>query len=227
MAVALAAATLQLIMRPSLDPVISRAGFPATRLALICALALFGSFVGCSYFQPVDTAPLDAAGMNYSAIKQLKELRISTAEVAEMARVRQSGFSDSSCVALLQIYRDQKKPFADGEAVATLFQSGLAESTVLEIARMGQLGPSSGELVAIRLVGLPDSVVLAVARRRSAGAPVLSGASLGKLKNTGMRAQTLAVLIDRGVPDSQTGAILSERRRGLSDAEILRHFSGT
>lgn len=194
---------------------------------LAMALSLFLLVTGCNYFQPVDTAPLDAAGMNYSAIKQLKALRVTTPEVAEIVRVRQAGFPDSSCVALLQIYRDRKENFTDGEGAAGLAQAGIADDVVLELARLGQLGSNAGELEAIRLVGLPDSLVLAVARRQSQNQPVLSGASLGKLKNTGMRADTLAVLVDRGLPDSEAAAILADRHRGMSDAEILRHFSGT
>lgn len=65
-----------------------------------------------------------------------------------------------------------------------------------------------------------------VARRRADGKPVLSGASLARLKNAGVREPTLLKLVERGVPDSQAGAILSYRRRGASEREILRHFAG-
>ncbi|HEY6904362.1 MAG TPA: hypothetical protein VI216_08645, partial [Candidatus Acidoferrales bacterium] len=76
------------------------------------------------------------------------------------------------------------------------------------------------------LAGLSDDILLEVARHRANGRPVLSGASLARLKNTGMRTSTLFELARRGVPDSQGSAIISYRRHGASDAEVLRRFAG-
>jgi hypothetical protein len=41
-----------------------------------------------------------------------------------------------------------------------------------------------------------------------------------------MRASTLFELARRGVPDSQGPAIVSYRRHGASDDEVLHHFAG-
>ncbi|MGH9708760.1 MAG: hypothetical protein ACRD5R_18595 [Candidatus Acidiferrales bacterium] len=180
---------------------------------------------GCRRAQPLDTAALDNSGMNYDVIKQLKALRITPAEVTEIATARQAGFPDASCLEIVKIYRAAAKPFDVGDAVAGLVQAGMTNDDILELARMNQLGLDVGELQAIRLLGLPDAVVLEVARQRQHGTPVLSGASLGRLKNTGMRADTLLALVQRGVPDSEANAIISARRHGLSDAQILRHFA--
>jgi hypothetical protein len=102
----------------------------------------------------------------------------------------------------------------------------MSEDTILELARLNQVGLSAGEFQAMRLAGLSDAIVLEVARHRAANQPVLSGASLAGLKNVGVRESTLLELARRGVPDSQASSIAVFRRRGASDSEILRRFTG-
>jgi hypothetical protein len=195
------------------------------RLALTCALAC--SLAACHSMSPVDTAPLDHAGMNYDAIQQAKALRITPPEVASLARARQSGLSDATCVTLLQIFRGRGQSFDAGDTVAGMAQAGLSEETILELARLNQLGFGAGELQAMRLAGLSDEIILEVARRRSASQPVLAGASLANLKNAGLRETTLFELARRGVPDSQASAIASSRKHGATDADILHRFPGS
>lgn len=194
-------------------------------LPLLGALAFFAA--GCHSIPPVDTKPLDTAGMTYDSIQQLKALQITTPEVAEVAAARQGGFSDASCIAVFRIFRDRKQPFDAGDDVAGLVRAQMSEDTILQLARLNQLGLSAGEFQAMRLAGLSDAIVLEVARHRAANQPVLSGASLAGLRNVGVREATLLELTRRGVPDSQASAITAFRRRGASDAEILRRFSGS
>jgi len=193
--------------------------------ALLAALVLLAS--GCHSIPPVDTKPLDAVGMSYDSIRQLAALQITTSEVAEVAAARASGLSDATCVALFKIFRDRKQPFDAGEDAAGLFRAQVSEETLLELARLNQLGLSAGEFQAMRLAGLSDATVLAVARHRALNEPVLSGASLAGLKNVGVRESTLLELARRGVPDSKAGEITSLRRHGGSDAEILGRFTGS
>jgi hypothetical protein len=103
----------------------------------------------------------------------------------------------------------------------------VGEAAILELAKLNQLGLNAGELQAMRLAGLSDAILLEVARHRAAGKPVLAGASLANLKNVGVRELTLLELARRGVPDSQAAAIISARRHGASDAELLRRFGGS
>jgi hypothetical protein len=195
------------------------------RWSLAASLALFAC--GCHSIPPVDTKPLDSAGMTYDSIRQLAALEITTSEVAEVAMARASGVSDQTCVALFRIFRDQKQPFDIGDDVAGLFQARVSEGTILELARLNQLRLSAGEFQAMRLAGLSDATVLAVARHRALNQPVLSGASLAGLKNAGVRESTLLELARRGVPDSKASEITWFRRHGGSDAEILGRFTGT
>jgi hypothetical protein len=203
----------------------ARTRFPRFILcSLLMSLGL--SLFGCRILHPVDTKPLDAAGMSYDAVQELKSQRISTPEVAEMAKARQSGFSDADCIDTFKIFRGRNQPFDAGGAIASLVQVNVSKDAILELARINQLGLDSGELQAMKLAGLSDDILLEVARHRAQGQPVLSGASLATLKNTGMRTSTLFELARRGVPDSQGSAIISYRRHGASDDQVLRRFAG-
>jgi hypothetical protein len=195
----------------------------ARLVPLIAALA----FLGCHRISPVDTAPLDSAGMSYDAIQQLKALRVTAPEVAQIARARQGGFSDAACVEVVRIFRGRNQSFDAGDAAAGLLQAGVSENTVVELAQLNQLGVTSGELQAMRLASLSDEIILEVARHRAAGQPVLAGASLATLKNAGVRESTLLELARHSVPDSQTDAIVAFRRHGADDEQILRHFTGS
>jgi len=195
------------------------------RWSLLASLTLFAS--GCHSIPPVDTKPLDSAGMTYDSIRQLAALEITTSEVAQIATARASGLSDQTCVALFKIFRDRRQTFDAGDDAAGLFRAQVSENTILELARLNQLGLSAGEFQAMRLAGLSDATVLAVARHRALNQPVLSGASLAGLKNAGVRESTLLELARRGVPDSKASEITSFRRHGGSDAEILGRFTGS
>ncbi len=188
-------------------------------------LAMMLSVAGCHPVQPLDTKPLDTSGMNYDAIQQLKSLNVTAPEVSQLAAARQAGFTDASCVAALKIYRGRSQPFDAGDEIASLIGAQVSEDTILELARMNQLGLGAGELEAMRLAGLSDAILLEVAHQRAAGKPVLAGASLANLKNAGVRELTLLELVRRGVPDSQAAAILKFRRHGATDAQIISHFA--
>lgn len=191
-------------------------------LILFATVFLIG---GCRRLTPLDTAPLDNAGMSYDAIQQLKSFDITSQEVTQIAEARQAGFPDNDCIQAVQIYHNRGKAFDVGQAVAGLTQVGVGDSTILELARLNQLGVSWGELQAMHLAGLSDAIIVAEARRRADHQPVLSGASLARLKNAGVSESTLLKLTERGVPNSRAGAILAYRRRGASDREILRRYA--
>jgi len=196
---------------------------PAFGVAVAVLVALGAA--GCHVAPPLDTKPLDGAGFTYDSIQQLKGMSITAADVAQLATARASGFSDANCVAVLGIYRARNQAFDAGDDIAGLVRAQVAEPTILELAKLNQLGLESGEFQAMRLAGLSDAIVLEVARHRAAGQPVLAGASLASLKNAGVRELTLLELARRGVPDSQAAAILSYRRHGASDAQIISHFA--
>lgn len=191
----------------------------------VAFLALLVS--GCHHEPLINTAPLDSAGMNYDAIQQLKGLKLTAQEVGEFARARQAGLPDASCVEVLRIFRSRGQAFDAGGNAAGLIQAGVSPDAVIELAHLNQLGLGAGELQAMRLAGISDETIVEVARHHAEGRTVLSGASLAGMKNAGLRETTLLELARRGIPDSQTDGIIALRRRGVKDAEILRHFSGS
>lgn len=182
---------------------------------------------GCKHMQPLDTKPLDAAGVSYASIKKLVALNITPEEITEITTMRGGGFSDEGCVSIVEIYHQRGKPFMAGEAVAGLAKASVSEDTILELAKMDQLGLGAGEFQVMRLAGLSDAIILETAKHQAEGKPALSGLSLGKLKNSGLRETTLLELERRGVPDSAADEIIALRRHRATDAEILRRFTGT
>src|SRR5579863_4959944 len=117
---------------------------PLELFSLLIALAFI--VAGCHSIPPVDTKPLDTAGMSYDAIKELAALNISTAEVAQVAKARESGLSDADCIDVMKIYRGRNQPFDAGDAIAGLIGADVSESTIIQLATINQLGLGSGEL---------------------------------------------------------------------------------
>lgn len=197
------------------------------RVARLAALAAALAFVACHNVPPLDTTALDNAGMSFDAVQQLKTLGVTPAEVAQVASARRGGFSDAACIQAVTIFHGRKQVFDAGDAIAGLVQANMGESAILKLAQLNQLGLTAGELQAMRLAGLSDDIILEVAQHHAANQPVLGGLSLAKLQNAGMRESTLLELVQRGVPDTQAGAILTLRRHGANDKEILRRFAGS
>jgi hypothetical protein len=200
---------------------------PRSRALLCLAAAFLLLAAGCKHIQPLDIKPLDAAGVEYGSIKKLEALNITPEEVTEISKLRSAGFSDDGCVAIVQIYHQHGKSFGAGETVGGLVQAGVGEPTILELAKMDQLGLGAGEFQVMRLAGLSDAIILETARHQAEGKPTLTGLSLGKLKNSGLRESTLLELTRRGIPDSATDQILALRRHRATDADILRRFTGS
>jgi len=154
---------------------------------------------------------LDQAGMWSNSSTELRTLNVSNAEIGELTKARDAGLSDPSCVALIKLARSRQKPFADGQAIADLLSAGSSEPTVLELAHLNQLGLWAGEARVLRLAGLSDKVILAVAQRRAQGLPVLSGGKLGELKNAGASEATILDFIQKGFTDQQASAYITQR----------------
>jgi hypothetical protein len=171
-----------------------------------------------------DTRALLEAGMDVSTIRGLHELKVTDEEVPELLKVQQAGLSGNGILELVRIYRARNVPFADGDSVASLLRARLREETVLELARLKQLGDGAGEYQLMHMAGMSETLVLTVARRRAEGRTTVSGAGLAKMKNTGLREATLLELARRGISDADADLIFAMRRRGASESDILRRF---
>lgn len=193
---------------------------------VIFATAVTFVLAGCHHKSSANTQLLDRSGMDFTSVQQIRELNVSVAEVAEILKMHDAGFPDSSCVQAVQIAHNHGQVFRADDIIG-MTKAGMSEQMVFELAAMPDFGRDAGELEAMHLAGLSDAIVMEVARRRTEGKPVLSGASLADLKNAGVRNATLLELVRQGVPDSEGKALLASRRRGAKDAQLLHHFTGS
>ena len=194
------------------------------QLACVVLLGMAVVPAACRHLEYVSMKPLDEAGFSFSSIRQIEQLDPTKEEVAELVIAVKGGVSESACVDLVRIARGQKRHFAEGEAVAALHAASIADPTILELARLQQIGSWSGEAQAIRLTGISDRVIVAVAQRRAAGQPVPAGASLAHLKDAGVSEDTLLELLNRGITDTVAESIVWRKKRRWTDEQILHDF---
>jgi len=187
-------------------------GLLLASLALVCS---------CKPAQKPDTEQADQRAMWLDSVPQLKSLNVSNAEITELSKAHEAGLTDPSSVVLIQLAREHKTPFADGQAIADLLNAGSSEQTVLALARLNQLGIWAGEARAMRLAGLSDKIILAVAQRRSQGLPVLSGGKLGELKNTGVNDATILEMVQKGDSDQTATQYIAARERAAGGHKFV------
>jgi hypothetical protein len=189
---------------------------------LLATLALGG----CQKFASrTDMAPLDQAGMWVNSVEQLRQIKVTDAEVQQLALARQAGLSDQSCVELIRIAHGRNQTFADGQDVAGLVGAGFGENSVLALAHLNQLGPWSGEAEVMKLANLSDDVILTVATRRAAGEPVLSSAKIADLRNAGFTDKEIIADIQSGTTDAQADDIIY-RKNYLAGGHSFVHQQG-
>lgn len=191
------------------------------------AVLVAGGFSGCRRFEYVSTRPLDDAGFSYSVIQDLRGFDLNNPEVAELVKAKNGGVSEQACVELVKVVRGRKQRFTSGDDMAQLRSAGVEDSALVELLRLNQLGPWIGEAEAIRLAGISDRVLLAVAHRRAEGKPALSGGSLTKMKNAGLSEPTIYELTVRGITDTEADDLSARRfKGGFSEADVLRSYPG-
>lgn len=173
---------------------------------------------GCHTHPLTDYRPLDQVGMWSSDIEQLKGLNVSDQEVAEVARLKQSGISDDTCVELVSTAHAHQHPFMGGDSAARLAGAGFSDRQILEIAHADKLDAISLDAVTLKLIGLSDATVDLVLRRRLAGKPVMSGPEIAKLKNTGMTERQIIEQINAGMTDAQADKEIKAREAARNHA---------
>src|SRR6266851_1234250 len=176
-------------------------------------LALIVLVCSCKPAKNSDAEQADQMAMWLDSVPQLKTLNVSNAEVGELKKAHEAGLTDPSSVVLIQLARDHKVPFADGQSIADLLNAGSSEETVLELAHLNQLGVWAGEAGAMRLGGLSDKIILAVAKRRSQGLSALSGEKLAELRNVGASDATILEMVEKGVSDKAASDYIAQRTR--------------
>ena len=184
----------------------------------VCVLALGG----CHSHPLTDFRPLDQAGMWSDAIENLKKLNVSDQEVAAVVKVKQTGLQDDSCVELVNEAHLHKHYFDSAESVRNLVAAGFSESEILNIAKADKLDSISGDAVTIKLIGLSDSTVQTILRRKINGQPTLSSDEIAKLKNTGLTEKQLLERIESGMTDAKAEAEFKARQKALTRSGFVR-----
>jgi hypothetical protein len=158
------------------------------------------------------------------SMEQLKALNISDAEIAQMVKLKQGGVSDDTCVALVSAAHAKQHLFTSADSVASLAGASYTEQQILEFARADQLDSISGDAVMLRLIGLSDTTVQTVLRRRLQGLPTLGSTSLSRLKNTGLTEKQILERVNQGMTDEQAAkeATLRESVRNHSNTGFVR-----
>ncbi len=186
------------------------------------ALALGVALSGCQKMHTTDLTPLDKAGVEFNDVQQLRGMDLSDAEVQQIATARLAGVNDQDCIELVRIAHARHQQFTDGQNVPMMMEAGLGESTVFALAHMNQLGIWSGEAVAMHLARLSDPVILAVAARRAAGQPFLSGGRLASLQELGYTESQLIGEINAGTTDADVDAIMAKDRNTAGRKFVLQ-----
>lgn len=196
-------------------PALSRPPIRVRLRAAIFALALATTvtFAGCKRAKPAEPAPIDSASMSFTNAGQLRPLNPSQYEVLQLVELRQAGLPESACLELIQIARQTDQPFSDGDAIAELLGAGESPDVVMQLARLGQLGVWSGQVLAMHLAKIPDAMILDVAHRRAAGEASLSGEMLAELLDAGYSQSQVTGLLEKGTTDAQAQQILDYKDR--------------
>jgi hypothetical protein len=185
-------------------------------LGLLC-LAFAG---GCQKKPETDYSGLDQSGMWSSSLDELKKLKASDAEIAQLTKLKQAGASDDLCLSLLKSARAHHHDFVSAESAINLSRAGYTDPEILEMAKTDQVDILAGEAVTLKLIGLTNSTVQAVMHRRVQGLPTPTSAQIGRMKNTGMTERQILEFVDKGYSNEQVEAFITQR-------EVVRNHANT
>jgi hypothetical protein len=74
----------------------------------------------------------------------------------------------------------------------------------------------------MRLAGLSDEVILDVARRRSKGQAVVTGARLAELRDAGFSNAQLVAAVDRGMTDKEADQAIAKHDYAVGGHSFVR-----
>jgi hypothetical protein len=196
--------------------------FRGVPIPLLAAILAGLASTACNKTHTTDLTPLAKAGVLFSDVQELRDLNLSDAEVQQLAAARQSGLSDQDCIEMVRIAHERHQPFTDGQAAAMLIGTGLSEPTVMALERLNQLGLESGEAQAMHLARLSDQVILAIAGRRAAGQPSMSGAKAAGLQDIGLPESQLLAEIGHGLTDEDADAMIAQHDNAAAGHGFVR-----
>jgi hypothetical protein len=195
------------------------------RKSLILLSLLGFALAGCKTKPKIDYTALDQSGMWSTNLAQIKKMNVSAAEVGDLTKLKQAGASDQLCLSLLKAARDHNHEFSSGDSVISLSSAGYTDAQILEMAQADKLDALSSDAVMLKLIGLSNSTVQIVIRRREQGLPTLTSAQIGRLKNIGESENKILELIYQGLSGQQAEAYVTrlESARNHSHTEFVRN----
>jgi hypothetical protein len=168
--------------------------------SLLLAALLAG---GCNSRSETAYVPLEQAGFSSDSTDQLKKMKISDAEIPQIAKLKQFGFSDETCLSLVKESHVHSHVFSSADAAGNLVKAGYSESDILAMAHKDEVDTISTEAITLTLIGLSQATVQNLVARHVAGQPTLSSAEISRLKNTGLSEKQILERIDQGMTDQQ------------------------
>jgi hypothetical protein len=179
---------------------------------------------GCKKQPETDYTALDQSGMWSSTLSEVKKMKLSSGEIAQLAALKRAGAGDGFCVALLQAARAHNHEFTSGDSAVALSRAGYTDTQILEMAQADKVDVLSDDAVMLKLMGLSNSTVQTVIQRRVQGLPTLTSAEIGRLKNTGMPEQKIVELVNSGLagPEAETRIAKLEAARDHAHTDFVR-----
>jgi len=190
------------------------------RNSLLVILFCVFHLLGCQKHAQTDYNALDQSGMWSSSLDEVKALKPSSLEVAQITKLKHSGASDDLCLALLRAARSHGHEFSNADSAMDLSRAGYTDAQILTLAQSDQIDILSGEAVTLKLIGLSNPTVQEIIDRRIKGLPTLTSEQIGRLKNTAMSERQILEIVDRGLSDQQAETLIAER-------EAVRDHSNT
>jgi hypothetical protein len=187
-------------------------------LLFLCVCALF--LAACEKHPQTDYTSLDQSGMWSTSLDQLKKLKASDMEIAQLTKLKRAGASDDLCLALLKAARSHNHEFSNGDAAVDLSRAGYTDAEILELAQSDQIEVLSVEAVTLKLIGLSNPTIQTIMHRRVQGLPTLTSAQIGRLKNTAMSEKQILEVINQGLSDQQAEMLITQR-------EAVRNHANT
>lgn len=186
----------------------------------VCALVL----TGCQKQPQRDYNALERTGMWSSTLDELKALKLSDLEIAQLTKLKNAGASDDLCVALVKAARAHNHEFSSADSAMDLSRAGYSDAQILEMAQSDQMDILSGEAVTLKLIGLSNGTVQYIIHRRIQGLPTLTSEQIGRLKNTAMSEKQIIEIVDEGLSDQQAETLIARREaeRNHSNTGFVR-----
>src|SRR5437016_5652251 len=186
------------------------------KLLFFAAVLLPLVLAGCQTHAFADYRPLDQAGMWSGSLQELRKLKPSDAEIAQVVTLKNAGISDDLCLGLVSAAHSHQHPFFSAAAVNSMHGANFSDDQILVFAGTDHIESISTEAVMLRLIGLSDSMVQTLLQRRMKGLPTLSSAEIGRLKNTQLSEKEIVARIQNGMTGAQADAEASARERALA-----------